>query len=320
MILLEELKSKVDLLSVGMLKACNNVPHYSDIATLTLSKNTKAAIIKVIFYNHHSHLLYSDKRLTTLLDYLEESFKLSEIQSVTYYITSKKIVFTFDKNRIFLDPEESFIELSNFTKGIKRKLPRNSIRVQLDLIELLFKDTVNSLSKRKTDTTETYKTSNSFRSMVESVNNVVSLNRNYTGRVRDIPLYNNRAWGPRYEYSHPQVQEDYVLDTPANRAMIHQRELVERYNLADLEGIQNVPRYLNVQADTDTPMSRQSLRESIQDARIFIDDHDYTATTMDREYSVNTERLNHLEELLRATEDADATATAIQFAENYLSN
>lgn len=288
MILLEELKSKVDLLSVGMLKACDNVPHYSDIATLTLSKNTKAGIIKVIYHNHHSHLLYSDKRLMTLLDYLEETFKLSEIQSVTYYIPSKKIVFTFDKNRIYIDPEESVIELSNFNKGIKRKLPRNSIKVQLDLLELLFKDTVNSLSKSKTDTTETYKTSDSFRSMVESINNVVSLNRNYTERVRDVPIHNNRVWGPRTEYAHPQVQEDYVLDTPANREIIRQRELVERYNLANLEGLQHVPRYLDTQA-----------------------------TTMDTEASVNTERLRQLQELLRATEDADATATAIRFAENY---
>ena len=291
MILLEELKSKVDLLSIGMLKACDNVPNYSDIATLTLSKNTKAAIIKVIYHSHYSHLLYSDKRLTTLLDYLEETFKLSEIQSVTYYIPSKKIVFTFDKNRIYIDPEESVIELSNFNKGIKRKLPRNSIKVQLDLLELLFKDTVNSLSKSKTDTTETYKTSDSFRSMVESINNVVSLNRNYTERVRDVPIHNNRVWGPRTEYAHPQVQEDYVLDTPANREIIRQRELVERYNLANLEGLQNVPRYLDTQA-----------------------------TTMDTEASVNTERLRQLQELLRATEDADATATAIRFAENYLSN
>lgn len=288
MILLEELKSKVDLLSVGMLKACDNVPHYSDIATLTLSKNTKAAIIKVIYHSHYSHLLYSDKRLRTLLDYLEETFKLSEIQSVTYYIPSKKIVFTFDKNRIYIDPEESVIELSNFNKGIKRKLPRNSIKVQLDLLELLFKDTVNSLSKSKTDTTETYKTSDSFRSMVESINNVVSLNRNYTERVRDVPIHNNRVWGPRTEYAHPQVQEDYVLDTPVNREIIRQRELVERYNLANLGGIQNVPRYLDTQA-----------------------------TTMDTEASVNTERLRQLQELLRATEDADATATAIRFAENY---
>ena len=288
MILLEELKSKVDLLSVGMLKACDNVPHYSDIATLTLSKNTKAGIIKVIYHSHYSHLLYSDKRLRTLLDYLEETFKLSEIQSVTYYIPSKKIVFTFDKNRIYIDPEESVIELSNFNKGIKRKLPRNSIKVQLDLLELLFKDTVNSLSKSKTDTTETYKTSDSFRSMVESINNVVSLNRNYTERVRDVPIHNNRVWGPRTEYAHPQVQEDYVLDTPANREIIRQRELVERYNLANLGGLQNVPRYLDTQA-----------------------------TTMDTEASVNTERLRQLQELLRATEDADATATAIRFAENY---
>lgn len=288
MILLEELKPKVDLLSVGMLKACDNVPHYSDIATLTLSKNTKAGIIKVIYHNHHSHLLYSDKRLMTLLDYLEETFKLSEIQSVTYYIPSKKIVFTFDKNRIYIDPEESVIELSNFNKGIKRKLPRNSIKVQLDLLELLFKDTVNSLSKSKTDTTETYRTSDSFRSMVESINNVVSLNRNYTERVRDVPIHNNRVWGPRTEYAHPQVQEDYVLDTPANREIIRQRELVERYNLANLGGLQNVPRYLDTQA-----------------------------TTMDTEASVNTERLRQLQDLLRATEDADATATAIRFAENY---
>ena len=180
MILLEELKSKVDLLSVGMLKACDNVPHHYDIDTLRLSRNTKATTIKVIYHNHHSHLLYSDKRLMTLLDYLEETFKLSEIQSVTYYIPSKNIAFTFDKNRIYLNPEESVIELSNFNKGIKRKLPRNSIRIQLDLIELLFKDTVNSLNKSKTDTTETYRTSDSFRSMVESINNVVSLNRNYT--------------------------------------------------------------------------------------------------------------------------------------------
>lgn len=288
MILLEELKSKVDLLSVGMLKACDNVPHYSDIATLTLSKNTKAAIIKVIYHSHYSHLLYSDKRLRTLLDYLEETFKLSEIQSVTYYIPSKKIVFTFDKNRIYIDPEESVIELSNFNKGIKRKLPRNSIKVQLDLLELLFKDTVNSLSKSKTDTTETYRTSDSFRSMVESINNVVSLNRNYTERVRDVPIHNNRVWGPRTEYAHPQVQEDYVLDTPANREIIRQRELVERYNLANLGGLQNVPRYLDTQA-----------------------------TTMDTEASVNTERLRQLQDLLRATEDADATATAIRFAENY---
>ena len=56
MILLEELKSKVDLLSVGMLKACDNVPYYSDIDTLTLSKNTNVATIKVIYNNHHSHL------------------------------------------------------------------------------------------------------------------------------------------------------------------------------------------------------------------------------------------------------------------------
>ena len=286
MILLEELKSKVDLLSVGMLKACDNVPNYSDIATLKLSKNTKAAIIKVIYHNHYSHLLYSDKRLMTLLDYLEETFKLSEIQSVTYYIPSKKIVFTFDKNRIYIDPEESVIELSNFNKGIKRKLPRNSIKVQLDLIELLFKDTVNSLSKSKTDTIETYKTSDSFRSMVESMNNVVSLNKNYTERVRDVPIHNNRVWG---EYAHPQVQEDYVLDTPANREIIRQRELVERYNLANLEGLQNVPRYLHTQA-----------------------------TTMDIEASVNTERLNQLQELIQATEDAVATATAVRFVENYL--
>ena len=290
MILLEELKSKVDLLSVGMLKACDNVPHYSDIATLTLSKNTKAAIIKVIYHSHYSHLLYSDKRLMTLLDYLEETFKLSEIQSVTYYIPSKKIVFTFDKNRIYIDPEESVIELSNFNKGIKRKLPRNSIKVQLDLLELLFKDTVNSLSKSKTDTTETYRTSDSFRSMVESINNVVSLNRNYTERVRDVPIYTNRGWGPRttspnVDYS---VQEGYLLDTPVNRETIRQRELLERYNLANLGGLQNVPRYLDAQA-----------------------------TTMDTEASVNTERLRQLQELLRATEDADATATALRFAENY---
>lgn len=283
MILLEELKSKVDLLSVGMLKACDNIPYYYDIDTLRLSRNTKAANVKVIYHKHHSHLLYSDKRLMTLLDYLEETFNLSEIQSVTYYIPSKKIVFTFDKNRIYLNPEESVIKLSNLNKGIKRKLPRNSIRIQLDLIELLFKDTVNSLSKRKTDTTETYKTPDSFRRIVESVNNVVSLNRNYTGRVSNVPI-----WGPRYEYSHPQVQEDYVLDTPVNRALIHQRELVERYNLANLEGLQNVPRYLATQD-----------------------------TTMDTEASVNTERLRQLQDSLRATEDADATSTAIRFAENY---
>ena len=41
---------------------------------------------------------------------------------------------------------------------------------------------------------------------------------------------------------------------------------------------------------------------------------------MDTEASVNTERLNHLEDLLQVTEDADATATAIRFAENYFSN
>ena len=291
MILLEELKSKVDLLSVGMLKACDNVPHCYDIDTLMLSKNTNVATIRVIYHNHHSHILYSDKRLTTLLDYLEESFKLSEIQSVTYYVPSKKIVFTFDKNRIYLDPEESVIELSNFNKGIKRKLPRNSIRIQLDLIELLFKDTVNSLSKSKTNSTETYKTSDSFRSMVESVNNVVSLNRNYTGRVRDIPIHNNRVLGPRYEYSHPQVQEGYVLDTPVNRETLRQRELIERYN--------------------------QEILGTFQSTSVSIDEHDYTATTMDTESSVNTERLNHLQELLQATEDADATATAIRFAENY---
>ena len=291
MILLEELKSKVDLLSVGMLKACDNVPHCYDIATLTLSKNTKAAVVKVIYHNHHSHLLYSDKRLTTLLVYLEESFKLSEIQSVTYYVPSKKIVFTFDKNRIYLNPEESVIELSNFNKGIKRKLPRNSIRIQLDLIELLFKDTVNSLNKRKTDTTETYRTSDSFRSMVESINNVVSLNRNYTERVRDVPIHNNRVWGPRTEYAHPQVQEDYVLDTPVNRETIRQRELLERYN--------------------------QEIRSTFRSTSVFIDELNYTATTMDTESSVNTERLRQLQDLLRATEDADATATAIRFAENY---
>ena len=272
MILLEELKSKVDLLSVGMLKACDNIPHYYDIDTLRLSRNTNVANVKVIYRNHHSHLLYSDKRLMTLLDSLEESFKLSEIQSVTYYIPSKKIVFTFDKNRIYLNPEESVIELSNLNKGIKRKLPRNSIKIQLDLIELLFKDTVNSLSKRKTDTTETYKTPDSFR-RIESVNNVVSLNRNSLESYRDIPLYTNSI----YEYSHPQVQEDYVLDTIANRAMIH----LERYNLSNLVGL-----LLATQA-----------------------------TTMDTEASVNTERLNHLEDSLRATEDA--TATAVQFAENY---
>ena len=124
--------------------------------------------------------------------------------------------------------------------------------------------------------------------MVESINNVVSLNRNYTGRVRDVPIYNNRVLGPRHEYSHPQVQEDYVLDTPANREIIRQREIVERYNLANLEGLQNVPRYLNTQA-----------------------------TTIDTEASVNTERLRQLQDSLRATEDADATATAIRFAENY---
>ena len=276
MILLEELKSKVDLLSVGMLKACDNIPHYYDIDTLRLSRNTNVANVKVIYRNHHSHLLYSDKRLMTLLDSLEESFKLSEIQSVTYYIPSKKIVFTFDKNRIYLNPEESVIELSNLNKGIKRKLPRNSIKIQLDLIELLFKDTVNSLSKRKTDTTETYKTPDSFR-RIESVNNVVSLNRNSLESYRDIPLYTNSILGPSYEYSHPQVQEDYVLDTIANRAMIH----LERYNLSNLVGL-----LLATQA-----------------------------TTMDTEASVNTERLNHLEDSLRATEDA--TATAVQFAENY---
>ena len=277
MILLEELKSKVDLLSVGMLKACDNIPHYYDIDTLRLSRNTKAANVKVIYHNHNSHLLYSDKRLMTLLEYLEETFKLSEIQSVTYYVPSKKIVFTFDKNRIYLNPEESVIELSNLNKGIKRKLPRNSIRIQLDLIELLFKDTVNSLSKRKTDTTETYKTPDSFRSMVESINNVVSLNRNSLESYRDIPLYTNSI----YEYSHPQVQEDYVLDTPANREIIRQREIVERLYLSNLVGLQ---------------LATQ-------------------ATTMDTESSVNTERLNHLEDSLRATEDA--TATAIRFAENY---
>ena len=280
MILLEELKSKVDLLSVGMLKACDNIPHYYDIDTLRLSRNTKAANVKVIYHNHHSHLLYSDKRLMTLLEYLEETFKLSEIQSVTYYVPSKKIVFTFDKNRIYLNPEESVIELSNFNKGIKRKLPRNSIRIQLDLIELLFKDTVNSLSKRKTDTTETYKTPDSFR-RIESVNNVVSLNRNSLESYRDIPLYTNSILGPSYEYSHPQVQEDYVLDTPANREIIRQREIVERLYLSNLVGLQ---------------LATQ-------------------ATTMDTESSVNTERLNHLEDSLRATEDA--TATAVQFAENY---
>ena len=57
MILLEELESKVDLLSVGMLKACDNVPHCYDIDTLRLSKNTKAAVVKVIYHNHNSHLL-----------------------------------------------------------------------------------------------------------------------------------------------------------------------------------------------------------------------------------------------------------------------
>ena len=124
--------------------------------------------------------------------------------------------------------------------------------------------------------------------MVESINNVVSLNRNYIERDRDIPLYTNRVWGPRTEYAHPQVQEGYLLDTPANREIIRQRELVERYNLANLEGLQDVPRYLNTQA-----------------------------TTMDTEASVNTERLRQLQELLRATEDADATETAIRFAENY---
>ena len=278
MILLEELKSKVDLLSVGMLKACDNIPHYYDIDALRLSRNTKAANVKVIYHNHHSHLLYSDKRLMTLLEYLEETFKLSEIQSVTYYIPSKKIVFTFDKNRIYLNPEESVIELSNLNKGIKRKLPRNSIRIQLDLIELLFKDTVNSLSKRKTDTTETYKTPDSFR-RIESVNNVVSLNRNSLESYRDIPLYTNSILGPSYEYSHPQVQEDYVLDTIANRAMIH----LERYNLSNLVGL-----LLATQA-----------------------------TTMDTEVSVNTESLRQLQDSFRATEDAEATETAIRFAENY---
>ena len=278
MILLEELKSKVDLLSVGMLKACDNVLHCYDIDTLRLSRNTKAATIKVIYHNHHSHLLYSDKRLMTLLEYLEETFKLSEIQSVTYYIPSKKIVFTFDKNRIYLNPEESVIELSNLNKGIKRKLPRNSIKIQLDLIELLFKDTVNSLSKRKTDTTETYKTPDSFR-RIESVNNVVSLNRNSLESYRDIPLYTNSILGPSYEYSHPQVQEDYVLDTIANRAMIH----LERYNLSNLVGL-----LLATQA-----------------------------TTMDTEASVNTESLRQLQDSFRATEDAEATETAIRFAENY---
>lgn len=293
MILLEELKSKVDLLSVGMLKACDNVPHCYDIATLTLSKNTNVATIKVIYHNHHSHLLYLDKSLTTLLDYLEESFKLSEIQSVTYYVPSKKIVFTFDKNRIYLNPEESVIELSNFNKGIKRKLPRNSIRIQLDLIELLFKDTVNSLNKRKTEKVQTYRTSDSFREMLDSINNVVTLNRNSIERPRDIPLYINRGWGPRttspnVDYS---VQEGYLLDTPVNREIIRQRELLERYN--------------------------QEILDTFRSTSVFIDEHDYTATTMDTESSVNIERLNHLQELLRATEDADATETAIRFAENY---
>lgn len=294
MILLEELKSKVDLLSVGMLKACDNVPHCYDIATLTLSKNTNVATIKVIYHNHHSHLLYLDKALTTLLDYLEESFKLSEIQSVTYYIPSKKIVFTFDKNRIYLNPEESVIELSNFNKGIKRKLPRNSIRIQLDLIELLFKDTVNSLNKRKTEKVQTYRTSDSFREMLDSINNVVTLNRNYIERPRDIPISTNRVWGPRIEFPNVDysVQEGYLLDTPVNRETIRQRELLERYN--------------------------QEILDTFRSTSVFIDEHDYTATTMDTESSVNTERLNHLQELLRATEDADATATAIQFTENYL--
>lgn len=294
MILLEELKSKVDLLSVGMLKACDNVPHCYDIATLTLSKNTNVATIKVNYHNHHSHLLYLDKMLTTLLDYLEESFKLSEIQSVIYYVSSKKIVFTFDKNRIYIDLEESVIELSNFNKGIKRKLPRNSIRIQLDLIELLFKDTVNSLNKRKTEKVQTYRTSDSFREMLDSINNVVTLNRNSIERPRDIPIYTNRGTrttSPNVDYS---VQEGYLLDTPVNREIIRQRELLERYN--------------------------QEILSTFQSTSVSIDEHNYTATTMDTESSVNTERLNHLEELLRATEDADATATAIRFAENYLSN
>ena len=293
MILLEELKSKVDLLSVGMLKACDNVLHCYDIDTLRLSRNTKAANVKVIYHNHHSHLLYSDKRLMTLLDYLEESFKLSEIQSVTYYVPSKKIVFTFDKNRIYLNPEESVIELSNLNKGIKRKLPRNSIRIQLDLIELLFKDTVNSLNKRKTEKVQTYRTSDSFREMLDSINNVVTLNRNYIERPRDIPISTNRVWGPRIAFPNVDysVQEGYLLDTPVNRETIRQRELLERYN--------------------------QEILSTFRSTSVSIDELNYTATTMDTESSVNTERLNHLEELLRATEDADATATAIRFAENY---
>ncbi len=219
---LEDLKSKVDLLSVGMLKACDRVRNLSDITTLTFSRNTRAATVRINYNNFSSHLLYSDKRLMTLLDYLEESLQLSEIQSITYYIPSKKIVFTFNKNRIYLDPEEPLMELSNFSKGIKRKLPKTSIQLQLNLLELLFKDTVNSLSKSKllaTASTEDYSKTDSFKQMLESVNNVISFNRHYIERTRDTPVHNNRVWGPRHtylneEYAHPQVRngEDLTLN------------------------------------------------------------------------------------------------------------
>ena len=225
---LEELKSKVNLLSVGILKACEDLKDVPDIATLTLVKREDKGVVKAMYHSFTSRILYTDKRLHTLITYLEERLQLSPIESITYYVPSKKIVFTFNQNRIFLDPSETYLELSNYPSGTKRELPKESIRLEVDLIQLLLKDSANLIAKIKIEAKEAnrianeqFKTSDTFKELLESVNRTVSFSRQYTTQPsRGIA---------RSQWRDVWNQDDLnILDTAANRAVIAQREAIER--------------------------------------------------------------------------------------------
>ena len=73
---------------------------------------------------------------------------------------------------------------------------------------------------------------------------------------------------------------------------------------------------LNKQEQEYHKRSKTYYRDSLQSYYSGSDRNSFINRT-DTEASVNTERLRQLQDSLRATEDADATATAIRFAENY---
>lgn len=249
---------KLEKLSKVILELCEKIQYVEDLKSIGIQYQADTVALIIIYNNKSPKVLLKDKRLNHFLIHLCSELGLTKVHKVTYYIPSNKLVINCSLYRLYTDPESNSVELTNFEKGVKRTLPITSIKPQLELLDILFKESLNSLNEAKIEAQRPREKRN--KDLFDSVNNVISIERT-NAAIRSI---NNTMASPR------------IVDPISSLTAL---EASER-ELLDMEVLRNLYRDININRYPIAEPVVNNNRERIRHLEALIDSLEDTDATV----------------------------------------